>query len=346
VPVLLDPTSTNYTRWRDQVLLTLKRYALTDHVLSDAASPCTPAWERMDSVVISWLFGTTTSELQEIIREHHGTAHQSWLALENHFIGNRETHALHLDTTFRNFVQGDLSVHEYCRKMKGFADMLADLDAAVSDHILVLTILRGLNKKFEHLRSIITRTVPFPSFQKIRDDLILEELPHGCRSLWCSLFALYTNSAPLAPASTTSSSQGGQGRSPGTGGQGEQSGSSNNNNRKRNRNRRGGGSNGGGGNGGGSNRNNGSNSFNKNSAPWLSLYNPWTGSITMWPSPGGQQLQRPPLPHQQQAFLASGGLPRQVGPPFTPPLAPLPAAPTPSFPGTPTAPKWSPWDAH
>jgi hypothetical protein len=39
VLVVLDVSSTHYARWRDNVLLTLRRYALADHVLSDALSP-------------------------------------------------------------------------------------------------------------------------------------------------------------------------------------------------------------------------------------------------------------------------------------------------------------------
>jgi hypothetical protein len=31
----LDPASSNYARWRDLVLLTLQRYALENHVLTD-----------------------------------------------------------------------------------------------------------------------------------------------------------------------------------------------------------------------------------------------------------------------------------------------------------------------
>jgi hypothetical protein len=53
VTTTLDPSSTGYARWRDQVLLTLKRYALEDHVLCDNAPSTDLAWERMDSIVIS-----------------------------------------------------------------------------------------------------------------------------------------------------------------------------------------------------------------------------------------------------------------------------------------------------
>jgi hypothetical protein len=48
VSTVLNPASTSYTRWRDQVLLTLKHYELTDHVLSDTPPVNDPAWDRMD----------------------------------------------------------------------------------------------------------------------------------------------------------------------------------------------------------------------------------------------------------------------------------------------------------
>jgi hypothetical protein len=43
VSVVLDSSSTHYARWRDNVLLTLRRCALADHVLSDATFPDVPA---------------------------------------------------------------------------------------------------------------------------------------------------------------------------------------------------------------------------------------------------------------------------------------------------------------
>jgi hypothetical protein len=60
--------------------------------------------------------------------------------------------------------------------MKGFTDSLADLSVDVTDRVLVLNVLRGLNKNFEHLRDIFTHATPFSSFQKVLDDLCLEEI--------------------------------------------------------------------------------------------------------------------------------------------------------------------------
>jgi hypothetical protein len=81
-------------------------------------------------------------------------------------------------------------VSEYCRKFKNMADALADLGSPVDDRILVLNILRDLNPRFEHL--IIRRYTPFPSFLKVRDDLILEELHMDSSGPPADATALYT----------------------------------------------------------------------------------------------------------------------------------------------------------
>jgi hypothetical protein len=146
ISVVLDSSSTHYVRWCDIMLLTLRWYALTDQVLSDASFPDIPTWDGMDTVVRSSLYDTISLELQDVTHQNSHMAHDAWLALENQFIGNCETRALHIDAVFRNFVQGDLNMNDYCQKMKGFADSLNDLGAHVSDCVLVLIVLRGLNK--------------------------------------------------------------------------------------------------------------------------------------------------------------------------------------------------------
>ena len=73
-------------------------------------------------------------------------------------------------------MQGDLNVNDYCRKMKSMADDLRDLGEPVADRTLVLNILRGLNKRYDHLKTFLKRAKPFPSFHDVRNDLLLEEL--------------------------------------------------------------------------------------------------------------------------------------------------------------------------
>jgi hypothetical protein len=159
------------------VLLTLQRYALDDHVSSDAPTLDDPHWRRMDSMVLSWLLGTIIVDLQETTRARDRgrdrTGLQLWVALKEQFLSNREARALHLDTQFQLFIQSDLSVDDYCRRMKRMAD---DLSEHVEDRTLVLQVLQSLNKKYDHAKTYLKWAQPFPSFHDIRNDLLLEEL--------------------------------------------------------------------------------------------------------------------------------------------------------------------------
>jgi hypothetical protein len=67
----------------DAAMLALKRYDLTDYVLSDTPPINDPAWERMESIIISWIFGTITGEHQDIANEHGVTTRQIWLTIEH-----------------------------------------------------------------------------------------------------------------------------------------------------------------------------------------------------------------------------------------------------------------------
>jgi hypothetical protein len=71
ISVMLDPSSTHYARWRNNVLLTLRRYSLSlslsDHVLMDTTYvKGISAWDRMYSVIKSWIWCTISPDLQDI----------------------------------------------------------------------------------------------------------------------------------------------------------------------------------------------------------------------------------------------------------------------------------------
>jgi hypothetical protein len=161
----------------------------------------------MDSVVLNWINNSISPDLHQVVRERGCMTRHLWLTIENQFLGNREQRTLHLDAAFRTFVQGDLSVNEYCRKFKAMTDGLADLGAPVKDRILVLNILRRLNQHFEHVSSIIRRYSPFSNFLKVRDDLLLKEIHMDSNEPPAAPTALHTNVASPAtkpPSSTPS----------------------------------------------------------------------------------------------------------------------------------------------
>jgi hypothetical protein len=176
VHVILDLTDDNYKRWRDQLLLIVGKYSLEDHVLQETPAPDFPDWHRMDCVVKSWISDTISADLAEAVMAHDATAHDVWLALEEQFLGNQETRALHLDAKFRNFCQGDLNITDYCRHFKNMADALSDLGEPVTDRTLVLNVIRGLAERFEGVGRHLRLSWELPTFLEVRSALILEEI--------------------------------------------------------------------------------------------------------------------------------------------------------------------------
>jgi hypothetical protein len=144
VNLVLDSTSTNYACWHDLMEQALQRYALLDHITDDTPST-DQGWIQIDNVVLNWISNFISTDLHQVVWESGCTTRHLWLTIENQFLDNCEQHTLHLDAVFHTFVQGDLSVNEYCRKFKAMIDGLADLNAPVDDWILILNILRGLN---------------------------------------------------------------------------------------------------------------------------------------------------------------------------------------------------------
>ncbi|XP_062227390.1 uncharacterized protein LOC133925492 [Phragmites australis] len=177
VTIILDLVSLNYSKWRNLFLNTLGRYDLSDHVLTDVEVDADDVhWHRIDYTVRSWLYDTISTELLKVVMTPVSTACTIWIGLEDQLIGNKETRALHLDTQFHTFVQGDLSISYYCHKLKGMADALGDLDELVQDRTLVLSVLRGLNDKFANMVALLKCRKPFPSFINVCSDLLLEKL--------------------------------------------------------------------------------------------------------------------------------------------------------------------------
>jgi hypothetical protein len=168
--------------------------------------------------------------------------------------------------------QGLLSFPQTTRLIP--TDSLRDLGSPITDGTLVLKLMRGLSPRHVHLRAILTRITLFPSFVRVRDDLLLEELTTAVATTTNVAIALYSakprragpvdpysclrgvpprQSAPpppsVAPRPTTI---------PGSG-------------RRRRK--------GGRGRGGGS----GGPPATRGSGSWPSFSNPCTGSISMWP---------------------------------------------------------------
>jgi hypothetical protein len=175
VTIVLEPSLPDYKRWCDLVLLMLRCYVLDDHALSNIVDSSV-YWARLDSIVVTWILGTLSPELHEIVREPTETARQAWLVIKAQFLDNSESRVLQLNARFHAFKQGDISVSDYYHRMKGMADDIHALGETVIDRHLVLNLLQGLNKRFDHMKIFIKRLQLFPSFHIVHNNLELEEI--------------------------------------------------------------------------------------------------------------------------------------------------------------------------
>ena len=176
IPVILDQATNTYTKWRHLFLTVLGKYALTQHVLEDEAFPTRPAWTQADCVVLTWIYGTVSGDLQQSLMLQERTARQAWQFLEDEFLGQRESRALLLKTQFCNFRQDSLSIADYCHGLETMAASLAEFGDPIGDRQMVLTLLCGLSGKFCHMVSILKMHRPYPTFAEARTHLLLEEM--------------------------------------------------------------------------------------------------------------------------------------------------------------------------
>jgi hypothetical protein len=64
-----------------------------------------------------------------------------------------------------------MGVVAYCRKMKGIADQLSDVDAPVSDKKLTLWLIAGLDRWFKTQQELLECMKPFLSFMQAQSRL-------------------------------------------------------------------------------------------------------------------------------------------------------------------------------
>ncbi|XP_062182157.1 uncharacterized protein LOC133886484 [Phragmites australis] len=227
----------------------------------------------MECTVKSWLFGTITSELLEIIMTSSLIALLIWLGLEQKLIGNKETHALLLDAEFQMFVQGDLSISDYYRKLKNMADALGDLGEMIHDRTLVLNVLWGLNDKYSYMAALLKHQRSFPSFIDVRANLLHEELtmePKMTSSMMLVAIMPFASCAPVGSVTSATQDDSSPASIGATG-----SSSSNGNSRNRHRQCRN--------NFRGASGQSDANGSNTNAPGWPPMYNPWTDIFMVWP---------------------------------------------------------------
>lgn len=98
-----------------------------------------------------------------------------WAVIEAIFHDNQLSRAVYVDAEYHALVQGDLSIMQYCTRLKTFADQLRDLGQPVSETQQLFNMIRGLGCQYHGAIPHLTSRVPLPSFLQARSFLLLEE---------------------------------------------------------------------------------------------------------------------------------------------------------------------------
>lgn len=176
VPVTLDLLSRNYTQWRRHFDTVIGMFGLGDHIDPEAVPRLDhPEWLMADHVVMHWLYYTISPELLDAVMHPEDTAITVWTVIDGIFRDNHLARAVYVDAEYHAAVQGDLSVMQYCTKLKTFTDQLRDLGQPVTEPRQVFHLLCGLNRQFHAVIPHITSQSPLPSFLQVRSFLLLEE---------------------------------------------------------------------------------------------------------------------------------------------------------------------------
>lgn len=177
IPLVLDMHKMNYDAWRELFETHCYSFGVFGHPdgTSTPANATDTTWKERDGIVKMWIYGTISPSLLDTILKARSSAREIWTSIENLFRDNKEARAIQLDNDLRSLTIGDLSVHDYCQKLKTLSDLLANVDSPVSDRVVVTHMLNGLSEKFDNIINIIKHRQPFPSFSAARSMLIEEE---------------------------------------------------------------------------------------------------------------------------------------------------------------------------
>lgn len=311
VPVTLDVDEANYGHWRCFFDEVLGKFGLAQHVRSPPPLDERDAeWHMDDHCIVGWIYTTISKSVFDIVHTPKRSAFSLWSDVENLFRDNELQRAVYLEAEFRSLRQGDMTITQYCARLKHLADQLRDVGHAVSEPSQVLNLLRGLNPRFRHVKPVITAKFPPHTFMSARSFLLLEELgeEHDAKNDAAQALAAGHSSDSKQSSSGESSSANSNASAspPGTGSASFGAPRVRSRNRCRGR-------------GSGAANNGGYAPRAPAGQPWTAGYNPWTGMVQAWPMPfrapgAGVLGPRPPV-QPQQAMAAT-----QMYAPSTPEL--------------------------
>ncbi|XP_025828611.1 uncharacterized protein LOC112903573 [Panicum hallii] len=182
VPVTLDLGDSNFGTWRTFFNIAFRKFGLVDHVdgTIDARAMLADAeWTQIDTCIVSWLNTTLSYDILSAVIQPNDNAYATWTAIGSQFLDNIVQCTVQARQAFHALSQGDMTVTEYCGKIKTLADTLHDVGSPLTDQELVINLLSGMNDKFAHCIPTILASRPPMTFLQAWSFLLLEGVVIG-----------------------------------------------------------------------------------------------------------------------------------------------------------------------
>nr|GEV67318.1 hybrid signal transduction histidine kinase M [Tanacetum cinerariifolium] len=206
VPIKLDLKKYNYNSLSFFSLIHLGSLGLKSHVETDTAST-NPEWCQLDDLIKMWILRSLCDSLQEQAVTTPGNVKALWDHLKNLFHDNKDARAINLDNELRSIKIGKMTVNEYCTKIHDMTNRLKNLDCEVSKKNTMIFVVNGLDSCFATLAKIIRHREPFPTFETIRNMLLLKESSFNDDST-STTFESSSSSLTILMASSSSNTKG------------------------------------------------------------------------------------------------------------------------------------------
>lgn len=180
ISLVLDREKVHYFDWVELFEIHCHAYDVLDHIDPTKLRPANMTgalWQRLDSVVKKWNFGTISSDLLQAILYRGSTAQETWDRLKSIFQDNKHTRAVYLENQFNALHLSYFSdITTYCQQLKNLHDQLSKVDQDISNQKLFLRLVVGLvYTDFDTVASMIQQTKPLPSFKITRSRLLPKE---------------------------------------------------------------------------------------------------------------------------------------------------------------------------
>ncbi|VFQ71445.1 unnamed protein product [Cuscuta campestris] len=175
VPVLLSLSQPNYKKWSCLFLLLVRRFNLQGYIYGSIVplSEDNDEWLQLDALLQGWILSTISDEVSDLVISSVSTASALWKVIHDLFHGNKNARAMQLEHEFCTTVKGNTTMAAYCQHLQNLTDWLNDVVDPMSQHQLVLQMLRGLPADLLAQTSFLQFQDPLPTFLQARSALML-----------------------------------------------------------------------------------------------------------------------------------------------------------------------------